>query len=586
MKKLWNRLSLRSKILTGTLLLLFLSFALIWGGQLLFFNHYYVYVIKNQVSDAMEQLAADYAGWESDEEINAGIVSYSNDSGAYLMILGDNGEILHLVSYEMTVRAEDGEAYRFALDNAVHSNTLERMNLKKGSMVTVEFRGGRGHGNFYIPNLIQSGNEIWNGYGDFPAMPPPREDSEYRAEKINGEIISISIPDNVGYHATVQRSETFRAAMNWMYQEHTLGESYRYVDNETGNHYLICSYPLTKDGQEETILAISPLRAVVEATSVVRSMVGIWSIVSVLVACFLALVLSRTIAKPIRRMSAVTKKMRNLDFSEQCEEYGQDEIGCLARDINDMSDQLEKTIGQLRTANQKLVADIEHERLLEQQRKEFVANASHELKTPLAIIRAYTEAIMDGISAEKQERYFGVIIEETRRMDALVLDMLENAKLESGALLMELKPGSLSELAEKTLERMRAAFDQAEILLITELMPDDGGYLMDKQHLDQVITNFLSNALHHTKPGGTIRVSVKDGCFTVENSGAKIAEEELERVWERFYKADKSRNRSSGGTGLGLAISKNILSQHGAEYGVQNTETGVKFWFTLRHKSR
>ena len=83
-----------------------------------------------------------------------------------------------------------------------------------------------------------------------------------------------------------------------------------------------------------------------------------------------------------------------------------------------------------------------------------------------------------------------------------------------------------------------------------------------------------------------IRVSVKEGCFTVENSGAKIAEEELERVWERFYKADKSRNRSSGGTGLGLAISKNILSQHGAEYGVQNTETGVKFWFTLRHKSR
>ena len=131
MKKLWNRLSLRSKILTGTLLLLFLSFALIWGGQLLFFNHYYVYVIKNHVSDAMEQLAADYADWNNDGEINAGIVSYSNDSGAYLMILGENGEILHLVSYEMTVRAEDGETYRFALDNAVHSNTLERMNLKR-----------------------------------------------------------------------------------------------------------------------------------------------------------------------------------------------------------------------------------------------------------------------------------------------------------------------------------------------------------------------------------------------------------------------------------------------------------------------
>ena len=125
MKKLWNRLSLRSKILTGTLLLLFLSFALIWGGQLLFFNHYYVYVIKNHVSDAMEQLAADYADWNNDGEINAGIVSYSNDSGAYLMILGENGEILHLVSYEMTVRAEDGETYRFALGTFKHIRANE-----------------------------------------------------------------------------------------------------------------------------------------------------------------------------------------------------------------------------------------------------------------------------------------------------------------------------------------------------------------------------------------------------------------------------------------------------------------------------
>ena len=586
MKKLWNRMSLRTKILTGTLFLLFLSFTLILAGQLLFFNHYYVYEIKRHVSDAMERLSAEYAGWNSDEEINAGIVSYSNDSGAYLMILGENGEIIHLVSYEMTLLAEDGKTYRFTLDNAIHSNSFERMNLKKGEVVEVEFRRNGTHGrtNFYVPDLIKAENEVWNGYGDFPAMPPPREKSDFHVEKIKGEILSISIPDDVGYHATMQRSETFRAAMNWMYQEHALGESYRYIDNETGNHYLISSYPLEKDGRAETILAISPLHAVVEAAAVVRRMVGFCGVVSVFAACILALILSCVVAKPIRSMSAVTKKMRNLDFSEHCAEYGQDEIGCLARDINEMSDQLEKTIGQLQSANQKLVADIEHERLLEQQRKEFVANVSHELKTPLAIIRAYTEAIVDGISKEKQARYFEVIIEETRRMDALVLDMLENAKLESGAILMELVPGSLSELAEGTLERLRESIEKAGIILMTELVPDDGGYLMDKQHLDQVTTNFLSNALHHTKPQETIRVTVKDGCFSVENSGAKIAEDELDRVWERFYKADKSRNRSSGGTGLGLAISKNILKQHGAEFGVCNTDTGVRFWFTLRHQ--
>ena len=143
MKKLWNRLSLRSKILTGTLLLLFLSFALIWGGQLLFFNHYYVYVIKNHVSDAMEQLAADYADWNNDGEINAGIVSYSNDSGAYLMILGENGEILHLVSYEMTVRAEDAPGMLSKVTGVIGA---QGVNISHASV----FRGQNGYSDMVL----------------------------------------------------------------------------------------------------------------------------------------------------------------------------------------------------------------------------------------------------------------------------------------------------------------------------------------------------------------------------------------------------------------------------------------------------
>ncbi|MBE7043965.1 MAG: cell wall metabolism sensor histidine kinase WalK [Ruminococcaceae bacterium] len=592
MKKLFQRLSLGKKIFAGTLFVFLLSFVLLLLGQLVFFNHYYTYLVRRNLQNSVSALASEYLSWETHAEINAGIVRRSNESNSYMMILGENGEIRHLVSYEMTVETPDKKQYRITLDNATKSKPFQEMNLKEGMTVSVQVKGHRDfrESNFYVPFQIDSADKHWTDSSDFRGIPPEIAE-KFENHVISGTIVSILLPDEKSLGMYLPRNETFRAAMHWRQkrlsqelEEEAGTYHYLYTDFESGNPYMIVFTNIEKNGRAESILAISPMRSVVEAVTVAGRMSALWGLFAICVAGIIGFIFSKIFARPILRMSAVTKKMRELDFSELCEVRSQDEIGMLAQNINEMSDQLAKTISQLMSANEQLTADIEHERLLEQQRKEFVANVSHELKTPLAIIRAYTEALSDGISKEKQEHYLSVIVEETKRMNDLVLDMLKNAKLESGAERLDCSLQSLCETARKIVRRFENTLQQDDIRLTYTIPDSDQLYYFDRHWLNQVITNFLTNAISHTASGGEIRVLVKGGRLSVENTGTQIPEQELERVWERFYRTDQSRNRLSGGTGLGLAIAKNILNLHHAKYGVENTTDGVRFWFELPEK--
>lgn len=219
--------------------------------------------------------------------------------------------------------------------------------------------------------------------------------------------------------------------------------------------------------------------------------------------------------------------------------------------------------------------------MLENQRKEFVAAVSHELKTPLAVIQAYTEGIIDGISGENKARYLNVILDETKRMNALVLEMLENSRFEAGMQKLDIKEYDMNTVAQKISERFEKAFKDAEIEFVLDTDKKPVLRSFDAGLIDRVTANFITNAIFHTEKGGKIILKVSDGVLSVENTGSHIKNDELALIWDKFYKADKSRTRLGSGTGLGLSIAKNILNLHHAGYGVENTEIGVKFWYKI-----
>lgn len=598
MRKLWSRLSITKKVFLLTALVFSLFLALLLVCQLFFFEQYYAYTIRRSLTQTVRNFAEAYIYLSDDQAINEAIVRYANSDNAYITVLGENNALLHTVSYEMSVKT-DTQTYRLILDNAIRDQSFLDMDLQEGDPVTVTFSytpQGR-QGRMMIPQTITAGEKTWR-MPEF--LPPMHAGEDNRPEEsggapaavsvsVDGIISAITLPTQQSAGANVQRNEAFGAAMHWMYQvNHGLQIAqdspmhYVYQSPESGNTYMVVAEKILNQNDYEIIFALTPMQSVSEATAVNRDFVWIWLIFMVCMAVLTAIFFSRTVTRPIIRITDVTRQMSNLDFSQTCQVSTEDEIGRLAENVNRMSQKLDSAINELVDANAKLTEDIERERLLELQRKEFVATVSHELKTPLAIIRAYSEGLIDGVSVEKQGRYLNVIVDETAKMDSLILAMLENSKLETGAQKPDLKTYDLCAFTAKITKRMRQAFTAEGLALVDNISAQPVEKDFDKVLLEQVVANFLTNALHHTKPGGQVTVTVNSREVSVENEGAPIPAEDLDKVWDRFYKIDKSRARGHNtGSGLGLTIAKNILLLHKAVYGVVNTDTGVKFWFSL-----
>lgn len=253
-------------------------------------------------------------------------------------------------------------------------------------------------------------------------------------------------------------------------------------------------------------------------------------------------------------------------------------VETLCREVEEGRCQTDTSIQELNTlatafntAQRKLEGQLERER-------EFTRSAAHELKTPLAILRAHAECARENIVPEKQESYLDIVLEESDRMTDLVSSLLELARLESGTTL-NIEPVELDSLIREVCKPMELIAEQKKIALSTTLeeLWIDG----DKGNLRKIVVNLMSNALRHTPEGGTIRVSLyaqdDQVIFAVDNDGPPIPEEDLSRLWDPFYRVDKSRNRADGGTGLGLTIVRAAVRAHGGSCEVENLPTGVRF---------
>lgn len=296
--------------------------------------------------------------------------------------------------------------------------------------------------------------------------------------------------------------------------------------------------------------------------------------------------ISRHITRPLQQLSELSKEMANLNFDAKYTSTSEDEIGVLGNNLNRMSGELEKTISELRTANNELQKDIEKKEQIDEMRKEFLSNVSHELKTPIALIQGYAEGLQECINDDQESRefYCDVIIDEAAKMNNMVKKLLSLNQLEFGNDTVNMERFDLTELVKGVVQsaQLLASQKEAEIRFLQEEPISVWG---DEFKIEEVVTNYVSNALNHVDFEKKIEIkAVKRGDVVrlfVFNTGARIPEEDLDKIWIKFYKVDKARTREYGGSGIGLSIVKAIMDSMNQKCGVINYENGVEFWFEL-----
>lgn len=296
--------------------------------------------------------------------------------------------------------------------------------------------------------------------------------------------------------------------------------------------------------------------------------------------------LTKRIVKPIQELTGISQRMADLDFDAKYASGGEDEIGELGNNFNKMSKTLERTITELKTANVELQSDIDKKTEIDEMRKEFLSNVTHELKTPIALIQGYAEGLKDCVNDDDESRdfYCDVIIDESQKMNQMVKKMLTLNQLEFGNEQVEMERFDLADLIRGVLHSSHILIEQKEAHIIFD---PDGPVIVwgDEFKVEEVFTNYLTNALNHLNDEKTIEITCEktDDVVktTVFNTGDPIPDEDMDNIWIKFYKVDKARTREYGGSGIGLSIVRAIMDSLHQKYGAINYENGVAFWFTL-----
>ena len=288
-------------------------------------------------------------------------------------------------------------------------------------------------------------------------------------------------------------------------------------------------------------------------------------------------VTARKIAKPISEMNKITSQMSRLDFSKRLDKVSDDEIGQLAQSINVLSESLNLSLKSLKESNAKLKDEIELERSLDKMRRGFVANVSHELKTPIAIIQGYAEGLRLDVQKESKDKYCDIIIDESKRMNKLVLSLLSLSRYESGQVEINKNPFDLSALIKGMGSRILEKTQKAQI---NYSFADGLIAFGDDFQIEQILKSYFENAISHVSEKGKIeaRITEAENKYTVSvfNTGEQIDEKIMPEIWQSFYKDANSR-----GNGLGLSIVKTIMEVHNKKYGVKCEDGFAEFYIIL-----
>ena len=360
-------------------------------------------------------------------------------------------------------------------------------------------------------------------------------------------------------------------------------------DFKNGLNYIMLSGVL--DNGYNVFIRV-PMTSIQDSVDISNNFLILMAGFTILIAAVIVSIISKKFTEPILELNKIAKNMANLDFSHKYRVNDvDDEINDLGKSINLMSDKLEATIKQLRSTNIELEKDIEEKSQIDEMRKTFISDVSHELKTPIALIQGYSEGLLENVNNDDESRkfYAEVILDEANKMNKLVQQLLELMKLEYGKREFNNTSFDIVEAEKEIVRKSQVMLDEKEVNVEFAGL-DSLRVYADDFYTEQIITNYLTNAIKNVKEKNGKKfikientINQKNGKSRIEifNTGDNISDEDMARIWNRFYKVDKSRNRQSGGTGIGLSLVKAIMANYGNDYGAINCEDGVIFYFEL-----
>lgn len=576
-----SSLVVKMTIMTFIFFMVFLLFALFLQGT--FFESFYLKEKINYTTKETQQFASNYTRQDWDgQELKDNMALFDSLNGVEVTVLNHYGIIKNEPVYQIIIEDRMGRVFKLHLNHVLDQNSLKILSLKPGDDIEVYGYSWPGSDAIFKPLRIDSETTLLN-------VAESTEDLRF----IRGEILGIELPSfselKSAFYKQPIREVVLEVVVNHGKEYAQLNKA-GYYQREFNNallNQLIFYHPVEVDDNQNLILVVGSQRHIVEAKSILSKYHVYVLFLSFILIIFLSYFYSKTILKPIINLNKAAQKMAKLDFSEKIVIDRRDEIGSLSKSLNSLSTNLSNSMDKLTDTNKKLTKEIEKERQLEQLRKDFVSGVSHELKTPLGIIRGYAEGVRDEVF-DNSNYYLDVIIEETEKMDKLVVDMLELSKLESENFRIYKSPFDMHTLVDLVLNKFEYAILEKNIEVVFDDRCEEPIIIADEFRIEQVLANYFSNALRYAKKNSilTLRLFDKNShiVFEVENIGDIIPEDKIDKVWNRFYCVDPARSKSEGGTGLGLAIVRNIMELHNGLFGAENIENGVIFYITLPKK--
>ncbi|WP_194191548.1 HAMP domain-containing sensor histidine kinase [Clostridium chrysemydis] len=551
--------------------------------QALYFDKYYL----NKKEESLVYAITEFENFIPKAKSEKEIITYMNnqmrkDNIALCMRDSDLSGGYSLESYmgerQIVIKGSDNKEYKVIL-----GNQFPNININKGDEVKVSGSSDRFGftlaNKFYLNgkevnpyyNIIPSagGNVTYSSLNMMPAIIAGNEIN------INGKVEKVIPKDN---YYSLGNTDMYLGAND----KNNILSNEKYITKINLINSLDEVLVLTEKTDNGYLIAMTPIAEVKDVLGTLNSYYLMILIVAFVIVIIISLIYSRYMSRPLVEMSNIAKKISECDFNYKYDVKTEDEIGKLGESLNQISNNLEKSLNDLKKSNELLKEEMNEKEKEEEKRKELVANISHELKTPITIIQGNINCVKSGMI---KENIYEDIIEETNRMNDLVKEMLEISKLESPTFILKKEAFDLGQIFLKEKDKLKAMIKDRNLKIINNEF-DEVIVYGDEKRINQVITNLLTNAIKYTPEGENIIVEIvkrnnKEYVFSIENFGVTLDKNEVLQIWDQFYRKEKSRNKKFGGTGLGLAIVKRILEVHKSEFGVESKKNSVKFYFTI-----
>lgn len=530
------------------------------------------FIVNNTVD--LQLLDADGNVVERPGNVQTGFVETAGNQATMAITLMDQKSINMEDTEEVSAEQSKAAATSAAAAGERNAEITGEANADKAGETNTEIAGEANANNADESNANKASEADANIAGETKANITVETNANEAQKTKNVETDSISMAEN-----TVSMQS---ASFNYNHELSNVSVISSSVNMEYGTQKAV-----TFAGSDQTydLYVLGAYKFVNQAEEAMYKILPWLIVVIVFISTLTAYLYSRYVTRPVVRLSRISKKMSDLEFNWVCDEKRNDEIGILSSSLNELSQKLSAALLELKSANESLQKDIETERKLEQKRLEFFSAVSHELKTPITVMKGQLEGMMYQVGIYKnRDKYLARSYSVASTMEEMVQEILTVSRMESSGFTPQMEEFDLGGMVKECARKQDDLFVQKDMEVSYNLSQPLSAY-GDKKLLQKAVNNIISNAIHYSPDGAKISIEAyeEEGGVTlcVENSGVHLDVEAIPRIFEAFFRVEKSRNRNTGGSGLGLYIVKMILELHHADYKIENTASGVAFTFSI-----